>query len=39
MLLASDPCMSEETKAQHYDLFKQGHFPSSANLEYETKLI
>ena len=31
--------MSEETKAQYYDLFKQGHFPSSARLEYVTNLM
>ena len=31
--------ISEETKAQYYDLFKQGHSPSSAHLEYETNLM
>ena len=27
-----------DTKAKYYDLFKQGHSPSSAYLEYETNL-
>ena len=28
-----------ETKLKYYDLFKQGHSPSSAHLEYETNLM
>ena len=31
--------ISEETKSKYYDLFKQGHSPSSAHLEYETNLM
>ncbi len=31
--------VSEETKSKYYDLFKQGHSPSSAHLEYETNLM
>ena len=30
--------IAEDTKAKYYDLFKQGHSPSSAHLEYETNL-
>ena len=30
--------VSENTKEKYYDLFKQGHSPSSAHLEYETHL-
>lgn len=31
--------ISEETKSKYYDLFKQGHSPSSAHLEHETNLM
>ena len=31
--------IAEDTKAKYYDLFKQGHSPSSAHLEYETNLM
>ena len=30
--------ISESTKDKYYDLFRQGHSPSSAHLEYETHL-
>ena len=30
--------VSESTKEKYYDLFRQGHSPSSAHLEYETQL-
>ena len=30
--------MSESTKEKYYELFRQGHSPSSAHLEYETHL-
>ena len=30
--------MSENTKDKYYDLFRQGHSPASAHLEYETNL-
>ena len=30
--------LSESTKEKYYDLFRQGHSPSSAHLEYETQL-
>ena len=30
--------VSESTKQKYYDLFKQGHSPASAHLEYETHL-
>ena len=30
--------VSESTKEKYYDLFTQGHSPSSAHLEYETQL-
>ena len=30
--------VSENTKEKYYDLFRQGHSPSSAHLEYETQL-
>ncbi len=30
--------VSESTKEKYYDLFRQGHSPSSAHLEYETHL-
>ena len=30
--------LSESTKEKYYDLFRQGHSPSSAHLEYETHL-
>ncbi len=30
--------MSESTKEKYYDLFRQGHSPSSAHLEYETSV-
>ena len=30
--------MSESTKQKYYDLFKQGHSPASAHMEYETQL-
>ena len=31
--------ISDETKSKYYDLFKQGHSPSSAHLKYETNLM
>ena len=31
--------ISDETKSKYYDIFKQGHSPSSAHLEYETNLM
>ena len=31
--------IAEDAKAKYYDLFKQGHSPSSAHLEYETNLL
>jgi len=31
--------ISDETKSKYYDLFKQGHSPSSAHLEHETTLL
>ena len=31
--------IAKDTKAKYYDLFKQGHSPSSAHLEYETNLM
>ena len=31
--------IAEDTKAKYCDLFKQGHSPSSAHLEYETNLL
>ena len=31
--------IAEDTKAKYYDLFKQGHSPSSTHLEYETNLM
>ena len=31
--------MSDDTKEKYYDLFAQGHSPSSAHLEYETNLM
>ena len=30
--------IAESTKEKYYDLFRQGHSPSSAHLEYETHL-
>ena len=30
--------ISENTKEKYYELFRQGHSPSSAHLEYETHL-
>ena len=30
--------VSESTKEKYYDIFRQGHSPSSARLEYETQL-
>ena len=30
--------ISDSTKEKYYDLFRQGHSPSSAHLEYETQL-
>ena len=31
--------MSADTKSKYYDLFRQGHSPASAHLEYETNLM
>ena len=31
--------IAEDTKAKYYDLFKQGHSPSSAHLGYKTNLM
>jgi hypothetical protein len=31
--------ITEDTKTKYFDLFKQGHSPSSAHLEYETNLM
>ena len=31
--------ISDKTKSKYYDLFKQGHSPSCAHLEYETNLM
>ena len=31
--------ISEETKSKYYDLFKHGHSPSRAHLEYEPNLV
>ena len=30
--------MSESTKQKYYDMFRQGHSPASAHMEYETQL-
>ena len=31
--------IAEDTKAKYYDIFKQGHSPSSAHIEYEANLL